>query len=126
MAFASDNAITTFKGTKGLTDAILSCSSYAQSERLRRRWIRYPIEVVKKHILKKDKEIEHSESPFLAAASIHKGIPGQTQGAANQLLAALGHNIWYPKTAGQKGLRILCLGEFRFVSSIIIKWGYYL
>ena len=39
---------------------------------------------------------------------------------SNQLLAAIGHNEWYPKTAGQKGLRILCLdgGGSRGVTAI--------
>lgn len=39
---------------------------------------------------------------------------------SNQLLAALGYNEWYPKTAGQKGLRILCLdgGGARGVTAI--------
>ena len=27
----------------------------------------------------------------------------------NYLLAAIGQNVWYPKTASQRGLRILCL-----------------
>ena len=41
-----------------------------------------------------------------------KAVPKSTtelQRAANQLLAAIGVNLWSPKTKGQKGLRILCL-----------------
>ena len=110
MTFASDDAVETFRSTKGLTDAVLAGSSYAQAERLRRRWIRYPIEVIKQKL--SSNKVANEERPFLAAASVNSGISGQIQGSANQLLAAIGYNVWYPKTAGQRGLRILCLGEF--------------
>ena len=118
MSFASDKAVDVFRATSRLTETVLECSSYAQAERLRRRWIRYPIEVVKRIITKKSASNE--EKPFLAAASVNSGIAGQTQGSANQLLAAIGHNVWYPKTAGQKGLRILCLdgGGTRGITAI--------
>eukprot|EP00957_Ditylum_brightwellii_P205210 15342854-Ditylum_brightwellii.AAC.1 len=39
---------------------------------------------------------------------------------ANQLLAAIGYNVWVPKIPGQKGLRILCLdgGGTRGIAAI--------
>ena len=116
MAFASDKAVDTFRVTTGFTDTVLSCSSYAQVERLRRRWVRYPIEVVKRFLSSK----RNKESPFLAAASMNSGISGLIQGSSNQLLAAMGNNIWYPKTPGQRGLRILCLdgGGTRGITAI--------
>lgn len=120
MAFASDKAVETFRATPGLTDAVLACSSYAQAERLRRRWIRYPIEAVKQYLSSKVNNVENEESPFLAAASVNSGISGIIQGSANQLLAAIGRNVWYPKSVGQRGLRILCLdgGGTRGITAI--------
>ncbi len=117
MSFASDKAVDVLRATQGLTDTVLACSSYAQAERLRRRWIRYPMEVAKRLF---SSEVAGKERPFLAAASVNKGISGQTQGSANQLLAAIGYNVWYPKTAGQRGLRILCLdgGGTRGITAI--------
>ena len=118
MSFTSDKAVDVFRATSGLTDTVLACSSYAQTERFRRRWIRYPMEVAKRIM---SSEVGSSEErPFLAAASVNSGISGQTQGSSNQLLAAIGHNVWYPKTAGQKGLRILCLdgGGTRGITAI--------
>jgi hypothetical protein len=107
MTFTSDKAVYVLRATKGLTETVLACSSYAQAERLRRRWIRYPIEAVKRYLPSKVKKFE--ESPFLAAAAMDSGLSGQIKGSANQLLASIGHNVWYPKTPGQRGLRILCL-----------------
>ena len=120
MSFASDKAVETFRVTPGFTDTVLACSSYAQAERLRRRLIKYPIEVIKRYYSSKTKKVMNAESPFLAAASMNSGISGQTQGSANQLLASIGHNVWYPKTPGQRGLRILCLdgGGTRGITAI--------
>ena len=119
MAFASDEAVHAFRNTSGLTETIVSVSSFATRERLRRRWIRYPIEVVKRKISGKKEKLD-DQRPFLAAASRSDGIDGQIQGASNQLLAAIGHNIWYPKSANQRGLRILCLdgGGTRGITAI--------
>ncbi len=120
MAFASDKAVDAFRATNGFTDAILAGSSYAQVERFRRRWIRYPTEVVKRFFSSKSNKVANEENPFLAAASVNSGISGLIQGSSNQLLAAIGHNVWYPKTAGQRGLRILCLdgGGTRGITAI--------
>ena len=109
MSFASDKAVDRMRATSGFTDTVLSCSSYARKERVRRRWIRYPIEIMKRRLKSKKDEETIEEDPFLTAASVSQGLQGQIQGTSNQLLAAIGYNEWYPKTAGQRGLRILCL-----------------
>lgn len=115
MSLASDEAVKQFRITDGLIETILSCSSYAKKERIRRRWVRYPIELAKRLVTK-----EKAEEPFLAAASISDGLTGSIQGASNQLLAAIGYNQWYPKRVGQRGLRILCLdgGGTRGITAI--------
>jgi Patatin len=120
MSFASDKAVDRLRATMGLTDTVLACSSYAKKERLIRRWIRYPIELIKRKVRSEESNEEISEDPFLTAASVATGISGQIKGTSNQLLAALGYNVWYPKTAGQKGLRILCLdgGGTRGITAI--------
>ncbi len=79
MACASDKAVDRLRATEGLTDAVLSCSSYAQKERLRRRWIKYPIELFRRKFRKSEVEDESNEDPFLTAASVADGIPGQIQ-----------------------------------------------
>jgi len=119
MAFASDTAVNCFRATSDFTETVLCSSSYAQTERLRRRWIRYPIEVIKRRLPFEQKNSSNGQEAFLAAATVG-GIKGKTQGVANQILAAIGHNIWYPKRMGQKGLRILCLdgGGTRGVTAI--------
>lgn len=120
MSFASDKAVDRLRATMGLTDTVLACSSYAKKERLIRRWIRYPIELIKRKVRSEESNEEISEDPFLTAASVATGLSGQIKGTSNQLLAALGYNVWYPKTAGQKGLRILCLdgGGTRGITAI--------
>lgn len=120
MSFASDKAVDRLRATMGLTDIVLACSSYAKKERLLRRWIRYPIELIKRKFRSEESNQEISEDPFLTAASVATGLSGQIKGTSNQLLAALGYNVWYPKTAGQKGLRILCLdgGGTRGITAI--------
>ena len=120
MSFASDEAVDRLRATSGFTDTVLSCSSYAQKERLRRRWIRYPIEVIKRRFKSTEPNESMTEDPFLTAASVSTGMAGQIQGTSNQLLAAIGHNEWYPKTAGQRGLRILSLdgGGTRGITAI--------
>ncbi len=124
MSFASDRAVDQLRATEDLTDAVLSCSSYAKTERLRRRWIKYPIEVLKRKLRGSEEGgAENSEDPFLTAASVNQGLTGQIQGTANQVLAAIGHNVWYPKSPGQKGLRILCLdGGGTRVSQAYMSW----
>ena len=56
----------------------------------------------------------------MAAASVAGGLTGQTQAVANQILAAIGYNIWVPKIPGQKGIRILSLdgGGTRGITAI--------
>ncbi len=123
MAVASDDAVDTFRETKGLIDSVKLFSSYTRQERLRRRWVSYPKEVVKRMIKKiRRKEVDTSQSAFLKAASVQPGIIGDIQANSNKLLAALGHNVFVPKSPGQKGLRILSLdgGGSRGVASISV------
>ena len=114
MAVASDDAVQAIRVTKGLSDAILSCSSYAITEQTR-RWLRYPGEMIKWWYRRsntkrgKRKDREHLRRPFLEAANLANDMNGQVQRAANQILAAIGYNKWVPKIPGQKGLRILSL-----------------
>ena len=105
LAVASDEAINQLCDTDGLIETVRLYSSYGKREKLRRRWIRYPWEVLKRKLAKK----KGRERPFLAAAAVPTGMRGEIQSISNQLLAALGYNEFVPKVPGQKGLRILCL-----------------
>lgn len=116
MAISSDDAIDTFRATPELKDAILGVSSYAITQKTR-RWLRYPGELWKHFNTKKSGP---KSRPFIEAASVQDGLSGQVRGTANQLLAAIGYNQWFPKIPGQKGLRILCFdgGGTRGMSAI--------
>lgn len=127
MVIASDAAVNALRTTAGLTDAVKASSSFAPKERSR-RWIRYPLEIVKTLFSSKNgagsSSVQNpgrrSQRPFIAAASIGDDLAGRVQGTANQVLAAIGHNEWIPKIPGQKGLRILCLdgGGTRGIAAI--------
>jgi len=106
MATASDDAIDAMRTCNGLDKAILSCSSFARTERTR-RWLRYPGEIAK--WVWRRKRGKRSRRPFLEAAKVGGGTLGNLQRTANQVLAAMGHNQWIPKVPGQRGLRILSL-----------------
>ena len=121
MVVASDDAVAAIRETEGLSEAVLSCSSYAQKEQAR-RWLRYPGEMVKwlwrgsKWSRKKrgDKEAQTAETtqlrrPFMEAASVGNDLSGEVQRSSNQILAAIGYNKWIPRNPGQRGLRILSL-----------------
>jgi calcium-independent phospholipase A2-gamma len=113
MTVASDDAVTAIRSNKGLTDVILSCSSYAMKEQTR-RWLRYPGELIKWLWLKRSHKddagsTERLGRPFIRAAIVANDLNGQVQRTSNQILAAIGYNFWVPKVPGQKGLRILCL-----------------
>ena len=98
---ASDSAVTALRSTRGLQDIVLKCSSYARTEQTR-RWLRYPGEVLKQKLsvrrkkskLKNDEQPERRRQPFIEAASLRTDITGKVQGAANQILAAMGYNQW--------------------------------
>ncbi|GKY98252.1 hypothetical protein MPSEU_000782900 [Mayamaea pseudoterrestris] len=118
MTFASDDAIVYIRKANGLSDAILACSSYARKEK-RRRWLRYPGEVVR-YLWRKEVKAELARNPFLEAAKVKDTLEGQVQKTANLVLAAIGSNQWVPKIPGQRGLRILCLdgGGSRGISAV--------
>jgi hypothetical protein len=122
MVVASDEAVEALQSTKDLIPSVRSYSSYAIYQKLKRRWINYPKEVVKRLLnhVRKRKNDSGEHSAFLAAASMDPGIIGQTQAVSNKVLAALGHNVFIPKSPGQRGLRILCLdgGGTRGISSL--------
>jgi hypothetical protein len=129
MAVASDDAINVLRSTPGLTDAVLSYSSYARIEKTR-RWIRYPGKLIQRWTRdsKKDSDnddIAGTSRPFIAAAAVHHDLRGQVQATANQILAAIGYNVWCPKIPGQKGLRILCMdgGGTRGMAAVTtLRW----
>lgn len=111
MVVASDDAVTAIRASDGLSDAILACSSFAPKEQ-RRRWLRYPGEMIKwlwRRSKSGNENGERIRPPFLQAASLANDLNGQVQRSANQILAALGYNKFVPKIPGQKGLRILSL-----------------
>lgn len=125
MATASDEAITEFRRTPGLVETVRSFSSYTRQEKISRKWIKYPFEKMKrllKRLRNVDDEDSSHQTAFLAAASMKSGILGEIQRTSNKLLAALGHNVFIPKTPGQRGLRILSLdgGGTRGIASIAI------
>jgi hypothetical protein len=108
ISLASDDAVHAIRETSGLKDAVLRCSSFATKER-RRRWLRYPKEVVLWLWKSRRKSAKKLRRPFVEAGSIGYDLNGQVQRTANQVLAAIGHNQWVPKIPGQRGLRILCM-----------------
>jgi hypothetical protein len=81
MAIASDKAVATLRSTSGLIEEVVQCSSYAPSERFKRRWIRKPLEFM------------YDKLPGLkrrrrdADGWIPSGIKGSMQENANKLLA---------------------------------------
>jgi len=124
MAVSSDDAINRFRETSGFVEVVRACSSYAPKER-RRRWFRYPMEVIKKRLTKNQQPPNvlnraDIKRPFIAATAVSDGLEGVIMSTANQLLAAIGYNVWVPKIPGQKGLRILCLdgGGTRGIAAI--------
>lgn len=102
MVVASDKAANTLRSTSGLIEAIEECSSYAPSERFKRKWIRKPLNFI-------GRKVGLRKTPLRKDDWLKPGLKGQVQQNANKLLAGIGHNIWTPKLPGQKGLRILCL-----------------
>jgi Patatin-like phospholipase len=130
MTCASDSAVDAIRNTEGLQKVLLSSSSYARKQR-RRRWLRYPGEMIK-YVHRRSRKVgsdpstaqsvaENVRRPFIEAASLTNDMNGRIQGVANQVLAAIGYNEWVPKIPGQKGLRILCLdgGGSRGMTSVV-------
>lgn len=104
MSVASDQAVTALRSTSGLIEAIVECSSYAPKVKFKRRWIRNPLNFVRRVVKGRRMDNKTRKNSWL-----EPGLTGQVQQNANKLLAAIGHNEWIPKMPGQKGLRILCL-----------------
>mmetsp|Transcript_4552 Transcript_4552/g.9444 ORF Transcript_4552/g.9444 Transcript_4552/m.9444 type:complete len:938 (+) Transcript_4552:164-2977(+) len=102
MVVASDKAAETLRATSGLIEAVEECSSYAPSERFKRKWVRKPLNFI-------GRKLGLRKTPLRKDDWLKPGLKGQVQQNANKLLAGIGHNIWTPKLPGQKGLRILCL-----------------
>ena len=75
MAIASDKAVATLRSTSGLIEEINHCSSYAPSERSKRKWIHKPIDFFKKKIL-----LRHRTNS-------DAGIKASMQENSNKLLA---------------------------------------
>lgn len=120
---ASDGAVDALRSTEGLTKVLLKCSSYDRKGQTR-RWLRYPVEMVKSAWRSRRKSRSFTEQyrrPFIEAAAPPNDFNGRVQGTANQVLAAIGYNQWVPKIPGQKGLRILCLdgGGSRGMTSVV-------
>jgi hypothetical protein len=115
MTVASDDAVAAIRATEGLPDAVLASSSYAPKEQ-RRRWLRYPREMIKWIYRKRRrKNANNLRRPFLEAANVANDLNGQVQKTANQVLAAIGQNRWIPKSPGQKGCVFLSDGGDRAV-----------
>ena len=81
MAMASDKAVATLRSTSGLIEEIVQCSSYAPSERFKRKWIRKPLEFVENKLpgLKRNRRRKDGWIP--------SGVRGSLQENANKLLA---------------------------------------
>jgi len=111
MTFSSDDAVAAIRETPGLSDAIVSCSSFARKEQTR-RWLRYPGELARYfwlRVTRRNRKKKDLRRPFLEAATVANDLNGQVQKTSNMALAAIGYNHWVPKIPGQKGLRILCI-----------------
>jgi hypothetical protein len=82
MSIASDKAVATLRATSGLIEEVVQCSSYAPSERFRRKWIRKPLDFFGRKIpgLKKS-QTTHTNG------WIPSGLRGKMQENANKLLA---------------------------------------
>lgn len=117
MVIASDDAVEIFQKTPELLETVRSFSSFTKQKRIRNRRIKYIYEKMKRLFANSQ---ETDDTAFLAAASMKNGIEGEIQRTSNKLLAALGYNVFVPKSHNQKGLRILALdgGGTRGVLSI--------
>ena len=106
MALASDAAVFTLRATPGLVDSIVKCSSYANFKVPLLSQLRGSVTM----------KMDRSQLILPVAGT----LDGRLRCSANQVLAAIGHNIWVPKRKGQKGLRILCLdgGGTRGIAAI--------
>ena len=81
MAIASDKAVATLRSTSGLIEEIVQCSSYAPSERFKRKWIRKPLEFVESKLTGLKRNWRRKDG------WIPSGVRGSLQENANKLLA---------------------------------------
>ena len=102
MVVASDKAAEMLRATSGLIETVEECSSYGRRNRLKRKWVRKPLNFV-------SRKLGLQRNPLRKSEWLKAGLRGEVQQNANKLLAGIGHNVWTPKLPGQKGLRILCL-----------------
>lgn len=115
MTVASDDAVEAIRQTDGLPQTILKCSSYSLGERSR-RWLRLPQEMVNLFWRKRKEDKRNNKNrrrrkrqPFSTATKISNTLDGQVLRTANQVTSAIGNNKWFPKSPGQRGLRICSL-----------------
>jgi predicted acylesterase/phospholipase RssA len=133
MCLASDAAVYTLRAAPGVKQSILECSSYKNYKApppsvsmlmSKRAWlwnkIRRPSsQPQQSQSLQPPKTMTLDECDVVP---VEEGtLDGRLRSAGNQLLAALGHNVWVPKTRHYentphgdhhnkvRGLRILCL-----------------
>ena len=81
MAVASDKPVATLRSTSGVIEEVVQCSSYAPSERFKRKWLRKPLDFFAKRIpgIKKTQRDANGWIP--------SGLRGKVQENANKLLA---------------------------------------
>lgn len=120
MAVASDEAILRLQSTPGLREAIISCSSYANLKEQKKTSSRFPINILNRFSPSNSLGEGNNNGKTIIMTKLKKerkrrdfnskgNAINELESTANKLLAAIGHNIWVPKSEGQKGLRILCL-----------------
>ena len=127
MTVANDEAVSRIRSTPGLKDAILSCSSYAHFKEKKNSLWRSPFSYLVRLVLPKISSKSNKDNgqktkkmtkPKMDALSkiLNEGRDNaakkgmiELEASANKILAAIGYNIWVPKSENQKGLRILCI-----------------
>jgi len=120
MSLASDAAVYTLRATPGVKASVLKCSSFANYKppsKLKTKLMKLFFGTTPSKTMRLDQS--HVIEPETGT------LDGRLRSAGNQLLAALGHNVWVPKSKNQRGLRILCLdgGGTRGIAAITSLQG---